>query len=637
MKTALVALSLAVAFTVPLARGQEDPPAEPSKPAEATGQDRPAESEPTKSVFPTPIASSPRQLPAITTAITDIDADRVTPLPYVRRMADVVRTDFGKLNIEADPVLFVGDRPISRNEFRKRALMYMSGAEIDMEVTHALTEQEVRRQTEAGVDPATLAADDAAIDKKFAEQKDMVSMQARQQAQVSTEADAAAEKAISEFVQSIENSPGGMAEYRQLLSADVQFEKVFLPFPKGKVEGTAHDPTMGPPPVDEPRPDWFPQQSWDALGTDDQGRTLRSWVKKAAIDGEELPSIFKPNIVSKLREGLIKAVGVDFFFDADLPDDVFMRVGSTVVKVDDMWARSGIQLADADIDLIVRELLSLEGMKKELQANNQWPDHDAAAEAWKKHDAVYAASIFPTRIIAMFKGYASIDRYREHYRYRSAFNEWKKASVPEEEVKRHYEQGGRLFFMRGDAVVDIGFAPLGDKPFTDANLEATRQALIGAMDQARTAAASAPADSATPYAWFSQIKTAFPAPPTGQSPDNAGFQRSQLRMQLAEDELSIFLTGYSLADDIIYHGHPGDLYGPLAQRARRHAWGAEPNAGSWLVLVNGFRTRSPLGPFEGPQKDLAWEDYLDLNFFNWSEECLKSEVLQVKTPPVAGG
>src|SRR5262245_33276879 len=64
-------------------------------------------------------------------SIPDIKAHRGTPLPYVRSRAGAVPLALGAINPEADVVLVVDGRPVSRNEFRRRALMFAAVNETD--------------------------------------------------------------------------------------------------------------------------------------------------------------------------------------------------------------------------------------------------------------------------------------------------------------------------------------------------------------------------------------------------------------------------------------------------------------------------------------------------------------------------
>jgi len=573
------------------------------------------------------------QPPAL--SIPDIDKHRSQSLSYVRTLAQRVDLKLPKFDLDADPVLMVDKRPVTRAEFQRRALMYAGEAEIDRHVTYLLTEAEVARQVAAGADPAKFEVGEADVDKKFDELKEYVKMQAEQQAKTSPPAPGdpdPVEAALKYYNDSIESSIG-MAAYRKLLAADARFERVFLPMPapKPKPEGAPPTPPAEPPPLDAPKPDWMPQATWDALGDEEQSKTLRSFVVSWGEEGQDVPAIFRANVLQTVRAGLIRNTGVAFFFDEELPPDALLRVGDHVVKTEEIWPLVRPSLTDADVELIVRELLMLQGMRAALEASDRWLDNDEFAPEWQGEIDQYKNTFFPLDKLIWFRGYSSLDRYREHFRYRRAYYLWRKSTLTDDEVLAHYQGGGRLFFEHGSIVVDLAYAPLKELPFNAESLEARRAELADAIAAAKTSDTGDTERGQTPP-WWQAVMQRFPPPPAREGIDANALQRSQLRLTLTEDELAIFLTGYSLADDAFYHGHPGEVFGPFPMECRRHAWGAETNAGAWAVYVRDFSRRQTLLPFEGDNKTLAYEDFLDLNYFHWSSECLATLAPKVRTP-----
>ena len=575
------------------------------------------------------------QPPAI--SIPDIEKHRTQSLPYVRSFENRVKLELGALDIEADPVLLVDKQAVSRDEFRRRALMYSGEAEIDRHITYLLTEKEVARALAAGADPKQFEVSDADVDRKFDELKEFVGMQAQQQAQANPPAPGDPDPvaaAVQYYLDTIEDSIG-IEAYRKLLAADARFERVFLPLPepepKPPLAPGQQPPARDPPALDAPRPEWMPATTWEALGNDEQSKTLRSFIVMWGEDGDEVPAIFRANILQSVRAGLIRQTGVKFFFDEDLPPDALVRVGDHLVKTDEIWPLVRPTLSDADVDLIVRELLMLRGMRAALEASDRWLDHEAFAPVWKAENDEYAGTFIPLDKMIMFRGYSSLDRYREHFRYRQAYYLWRKSTLTDQEVLEHYQGGGRLYFERGAVVADLAYAPLKDKPFNAASLEACRAELAEAIAGAKTADTGDTPRTETP-GWWQDVVGRFPPPPARDAIDPHALQRNQLRMAMTEDELSIFLAGYSLADDAFYHGQPGQVYGPFTMQCRRHAWGAESNAGAWALYVRDFSRRQTLQPFEGDTKTLAYEDFLDLNYFHWSSECLAALAPKVRRP-----
>ena len=76
-------------------------------------------------------------------------------------------------------------------------------------------------------------------------------------------------------------------------------------------------------------------------------------------------------------------------------------------------------------------------------------------------------------------------------------------------------------------------------------------------------------------------------------------------------------------------------FGPWSERCRHHAWGGETNAGAWAVRVRDYTRRGPLAAFEGRNRDLAYEDWCDLHFFDFGQEGLKSLLPKGRVPATA--
>jgi hypothetical protein len=550
--------------------------------------------------------------------IEDIDLHRVERPWYVRRLEDVVQVDLGDIDYDADVILTIDDdKPISRDFFRRRAVLYMGMNIVEEELTRIVTNVQRERMIEAGVDPETLEVEPGDIDERFDTLLTMIKMQAmgpnpEEGDEGATEAAKQAEEA---FRESIDKSMG-MDAYRKMLSAESAFERAFLPMPAEATGEEVWDIANGPVPEDDPKPDWMPQISWDALGDTEANRNLRFFVKKHAAEGQEIPSFFRGQITSTIRRGVIREMGLQYFFDAEMPDNVFMRVGGKDVEVDYLYSLIADQLADTDRDLILREMLTLYAVKETLSGVGDWMTDEELATGFADLNKQYEGTLFTLGSMITILGYQSLDRYREHWGYKESYYRWRKKTLTEEDVEGHYRTAGRLLFERGSIEADLAYNRVDtSKPFENARFtEAEKEMMDGYS-----------ADTS-----FDELMAQFPPDPTRQSVRDQApevgrlFQRNPLRMRLTESELSLLLTGYSLADELYYHTAPGDVVGPVSMKCRRHSWGAEVNAGVWMAKTVGFRRDRPLAPMEGRDRDQAEEDFLYLNYQYWAQECLKA-------------
>lgn len=564
-------------------------------------------------------------------AIEDISAHRGEPLRYVRASDDIVEVDMSLVDLSSDVILKLGDEEVSHDEFARRAIMFGGLSDVGKILTTLITDQEIERLVAAGADPADFELDPEDQQRKYEEYLSLITMQARQQAggDPAMEEQFAAD-AVEQFEASIEASVG-MESFLNSLSAESRFEKVFLRIPDEPTELPEDYPQWKPtqenPVVDPnlPTPPGISDTTWNALNLNDNTRTMRQLVLGALTEGQPIPALFKGQITSSIRLGILQNSGLTWFFDdSSLPDNVVCRLGDVDLTVDKIWPLVEKDLTAVDHHLIMRELLTLRAMRDVLESAGGWLDDEAARVAFREHEAEYEGTLFPLTAIIMFQGYADLDRYREHYRYRSAYNAWRGPQITETELEDHYRRGGRLFFEKGSVIVDLAFRSsreFGEK-FGE---ELFDQAERGLVEQA---------SKLTSEAQWRTAASSLPKPPFRQqiSASERSFERNQLRLRLSESALSIFLRGYSMADEIFYLGTPGTVIGPHRMDNRRHGWGAEVNTGVWMARVAQYISSKPLDPLIEATKLTAKQDFLDLNYVYWSQECLEQLLKDAARP-----
>lgn len=561
-------------------------------------------------------------------SIMDMSSHRAGSVPFVWGAGEVVRLDLDGVDIQADPVLMIGDEPVSRAEFRRRALLFASAGDLDRHVLRVITAHELARREAAGEAVPDMAVSEEEIAAKFKEYEDVQIMQLQQQGLTGAELEEAAERTREQFKQSIEMGMG-MEAFQRLLVADAEFERVFLPLPElteaekqakqleAEARKAAGDPI--PPTVtiteDTEKPEWMPQLTWDAFMSSTQAQGLLGFVLSQAEYGNELPSLFKPSIVGTLKAGLMEAAGVEYFFDIDLPDEVLVRVGGQDVKTDEVWLLVNPQLTDTDVHQILRELVVLRTARKNFDAAGAWLEGERWDYAWGAHEAEFEGTLLPLRTVIMFKGYHSYDRYREHYRYRASYDYWQKLTLTEDEVLDHYQGGGRFFFEKGEPVLEPVFLPV---------TEHTEAAYDAALAEMAAFIAANEGD-------WDAVREKYPfTAPDGSSTLKA--QRNMLRIQMRESELTQIITGYGLLHDLFYNGEVGDVFGPWANKVKFHAWGQQP--GVWAVRIKDFTLRGSLPAWQEGDRNflLAFEDYLNLAYLDWLERGLEQVAPSVRVP-----
>src|SRR5690606_6048717 len=112
------------------------------------------------------------------------------------------------------------------------------------------------------------------------------------------------------------------------LSAESRFEKVFLRMPTEAVVMPEDYPEWTPseanplPAANLPAPPFVSETTWDALDLNDNTRTMRQLILSSGVEGQPIPAIFKGQITSAIRQGILENMGLTWFFDdTSLPDD----------------------------------------------------------------------------------------------------------------------------------------------------------------------------------------------------------------------------------------------------------------------------------------------------------------------------
>ena len=336
------------------------------------------------------VREKPRMIP-------DVDRHRIEPLDSVPTYESAIRLGLSGLDTESDPVLTWGDQSLPRSEFRQRALIYLSATELDQHILRMVTANEIKRRTEAG---ETVAVDvsEADIDKAVEDWIEVRLMQFQQSnANMSPEElDALLQENREKLVEQIEGAMG-MEEFRNLMRADAEFEAVFLPMPRKTdeeraaiaqelEEAAARGETPPPPTAPEERPEWMPEPTWQAFNLSAQSRGMLGLVTRAAEQGSDINPLFKSSILSSLKNNLVAATGVQYWFDADLPEGVLVRVGGQDIMADDVWFLAAPVMTDIDAELITREALALRAARLNLEEAGFWLEDEAWTEDWKANE-----------------------------------------------------------------------------------------------------------------------------------------------------------------------------------------------------------------------------------------------------------
>ncbi len=562
--------------------------------------------------------------------IASIHEHRKAELGYVRKLHEMPVFEIGPVDIDADVILTVDGVPVTRSLFRKRALLYAAAGDLERHALRTITAAELSRRAERGIDISAFQASPQDIAAKLEEYRALMKMGIDQSdAAAGVDTAAKSEEQFNAWVESMKVALGE-EKFHQYLAADAQFEKVFLAVPSVPLneleshkaelnrlgqEGQLPEPIILGPHTE--RPEWMPTATWDAFQMTEQSRNLLGFILTQGRNRAGLPQLFKPSIVSQLRDGVMKVTGVRYFFDEEMPDGVLMRVGDHEVGVDEAWALINPILSDADIEMILRETVALHAAKTAMQAAGAWLDTAEWDELWGSYEQEFEGTLLPMKTVITFRGYNSVHRFREHLRFGKSFNNMVLDTITDEEVLDHFQGGGRLFFERGEVVLAPAFRAMTDD-FSKAAWAAAEAEMAQVIEESDGD--------------WDVVQARYPTPGLKDGETTVKGQRNRLNIAFRESELTQIVTGYGLVHEAFYRASEGDVIGPWAATMRHHQWGDAP--GVWAAKVVEFNRPGGLPQFvKGDRNyDMAYEDYLNLRFIDWMNATVEAAIPTIAVP-----
>ena len=625
---ALLSGGLLVAQDGKPAQGQPPPPAPPPQQKPQQG-DPPTVPAPTPGPTPAPSPTNPklqvlppraptgRRPNGANLPVESIEKLRDNQTVAIARSATSFDLDLSAADFKKDPVLVVDGKPLSRAAVERQLCLVVGANEIEQFIT-AILLQNVKKELKAKGQPVPEAAiTEADVQKKFDEDKKLLP-------QFSGLSPEEFERQIKEVF--------GWSHYVEFQKLQLEFERVLIPDPspeflekqsakwkpmeaewKAQVDAKLKElqkPGQPPPkptdpevakqlpvaPVPEADLSWVPSITWELMDA-----RFSQVVKENLARGQPLHPLIRQAVVGPMRQNLLKTLDVKMA----PPDDSenFLFVGSEPVKLKELLALVSARADDAMRRVALRELLNLAAADRRLaeeHATESEADSDAALKAF---EAQYANSILPLAQAVRLFGFSSMWHYRPFFARKHAYRKLLEKSTSEENLRAHFDRGGRLFFESGTVVSEVLFVPGPDRA-------ASKQTMEGLLGEVVAGAPfSAIAHDAS--------KNKFPDGGNVKQGSIPASMRTNLRMALGENEYVTWLTGYSLADEAFYVAKEGSIVGP--------AWrDYSPKLTGWVALhVERYFTTGQRHTFE-ESKEQVLEDLVDLTFPKWCNTALSS-------------
>jgi hypothetical protein len=510
---------------------------------------------------------------------------------YIRRFEDVLELDFSKVDFEAPVVATIDGEPIT-NEMVRLWLAFAGGQLQGVRTAQMLrlTEQAVKRATADGADPKRFEVADADVEVKLRSEEE----QARAQG----------EAALVEYKKMVDDTLG-QERYRRLVKATMLSEKLLLP-PIVKVEGQA--------------PEGLPIEAAELLS---DRPDIRDYLNNAYLSQADFPAMFRSQFLMMLQEAQVAKADIKYAVETELPPGVYMTINGEEVPTAEIL--DFVPNTPDTRDLGLRLLLTYRAIDRELKKADALLSAEQFQLIFEAHEAEYKNTLFPLPNLIRLRGFMSMPEYREYYRRRAAYQQMIEATVDakdfENALQVHHSKNGKFFYENGKLTLEVVWAGLAEaEAGTNGDLDA---AWNKALDKAHSMLVEL--KGGKPIADVrAALGNTYPVEPTGIL---AGKTRNELRNHLGENEYTIFVNGYSLADDLFYNREEGEIVGPMRVN-RTVIPGLRSRMGFLVAQPVSFSKNSALKSFE-QQRAMVEQDYHDLNFAFFAAEALKNSKIEL--------
>ncbi len=522
---------------------------------------------------------------------------------------DMVDLDFSKVQFEADPVLIVDQQPVTRKELIGRLCLIVGSNEIDQFTTYILAQQIKTELARSGHSLQGLDVNEADLEKDIEAQKQMAPQMFGMKAEDW-------EKQIREAM--------GWERFIEFRKVQLGFEKIFLPdpppgfreqqkeklmameeAPKENDPGTGdHPPEPKPPEQLVPEADlsFLPQKTFELLD-----EKFGKMIKDNYARGEDVHPLMKMGVTMTIKRNLMSRTRIDFepeYRDVD-GREVLFTVEDMPVFTEEIFALIQPRLTAPTWRLALREIIAVRAVDKALEQVGYRFTPEQAAQVFQEMSAEYDKNPFlPLQQVAALLGFANVYHYRSYYERKAAYRKYVKATAAKEDVTRHYEKSGRLFFESGAIDGVVLFIP-GERAEAEKKMK-------DALDQVALG---------RPFADLAREVGQYPPSPRGEVLAGGRMQpqaRNPLRMLLGESEYLSFVSGYALSDEAFYRSNEDGIVGPVF---RDH----NPRLTGCLALqVTRYFTESPLRPIEEYTWDRVIDDLADLTYPRFVSSSVKS-------------
>ena len=495
---------------------------------------------------------------------------------------DRVKADVAKARSQVVRPMRVNGEEVTVDQFRREAIYLVGAKQLQGKTAELLLQEQVEEQIKGGRDPKEfeISEEDLVKDLKIA-----VEDFRRQNPDV-------------DFWQAVRAQYG--FEREQFLSQQRQtklFDKVFFPGPANAWPLVTRESIMASTGGNDGK------QFWDNL--------VKASVDPESGEPRELPAFWMHLCRGWVTKQLQKWSDVRYASDGIDPT-VCLSVNDRNWPTADAYREIESGLFVQDLERAVAEVAIRKALEQALIKSGNYlsdADYRAAFEIYRKQ---YDDTPFTTEIIATaFKGYPSLEAFRQRWRLIASFEKMIEADMNDVEKLQAHANTFAAFFTDAHTNIDL-IQFMGRDLKTGAwvpdGLEAAGE---------RAEAAMRAIEDGGEFDKILAEKGEFYA--TDKEKGRIGSKSlNQIRQAMRESEFTDLLRGYSVAAHLYYDAEPGTVVGPLRGP---DAW--------YVARVNSrIPARTAVNLTEERTKELARQDYVNWRFLQWANEVVAAATFE---------
>ena len=368
-------------------------------------------------------------------------------------------------------------------------------------------------------------------------------------------------------------------------------------------------------------------RDWPAVTTEALSATMEpamiaqiketmSASQDAAGGAQMWSQMVRQMIVQNLLKNSVVETPVD-----GLPDAVAQRVNGRDTLVAEVWDEVKPLVHPEDVRRIRQFLARMEAARQDLFAKGAWLTDDEFQAVYDKEAAVGAGGPFNIDMVVLtMKRFPDMNSYKAVLRGQRSYEKMIQDQITEEELTNWVGRAGRLLGL-GEVTTEIIHIAAYDHT-------------VGAWHDNGWAAAQERADQMVEQLvesegadWDRLLEenSDFYDPPVpaaaqqqpGQQLKNKGrfgsIHRNLLMQMLGESEYTVFVDGYSIADEVYYHQNVGSIDGPFKGKY-----------GYYITRVDGRSgAKKPITLADENMRSMVLEDYVMQHFVVYAQQMLE--------------